>query len=101
MSAFLYPVFGRLTDISVLPVGLWVRGNPTDVREKPDTGISEKLTISVSGSFILEKDMNNFGWLYYVSCACMYPEKEAISLEEAPQDLDIWYKEGDTPSGGQ
>ena len=74
MSAFLYPVFGpgrsllprsgnspcgRLTDISVLPVGLWVRGNPTDVREKPDTGISEKLTISVSGSFILERAVSN------------------------------------------
>ena len=94
MSAFLYPVFGP--GRSLLP-----RSGNSPCGRLTDTGISEKLTISVSGSFILEKDMNNFGWLYYVSCACMYPEKEAISLEEAPQDLDIWYKEGDTPSGGQ
>ena len=66
MSAFLYPVFGRLTDISVLPVGLWVRGNPTDVREKPDTGISEKLTISVSGFLFLGKLCLNVFGLYFI-----------------------------------
>ena len=31
----------------MLPVGLWVRRNPTAVREKPYTWISEKLAVSV------------------------------------------------------
>ena len=49
MSAFLYPVFGHPTYTSVFGYGLQVRSDPTGVRGKPDTGISEKLTISVSG----------------------------------------------------
>ena len=59
MSAFLYPVFGHPTYTSVFGYGLQVRSDPTGVRGKPDTGISEKLTISVSGSFILERAVSN------------------------------------------
>ena len=72
-------------------------GNALD-RNGDDTG--DLSFLSCKMDFICWSGCHDLRF-YYVSCACMYPEKEAISLEEAPQDLDIWYKEGDTPSGGQ
>ena len=52
MSAFLYPVFGP--GRSLLP-----RSGNSPCGRLTDTGISEKLTISVSGSFILERAVSN------------------------------------------
>ena len=66
MSAFLYPVFGHPTYTSVFGYGLQVRSDPTSVRGKPDTGISEKLTISVSGFLFLGKLCLNVFGLYFI-----------------------------------